>query len=71
MQQLFRLLIFFNSALHVSGDRFAHPQQHFLTVCTAFGTVRQHFQFHLNRGTGQQQCQCSVPKAVYTVKKCS
>ena len=22
----------FNSALHVSGDKFAHPQEHFLTV---------------------------------------
>ena len=30
MQQLFHLLIF-NSALHVSGDRFAHPQEHVLT----------------------------------------
>ena len=28
-------------------------------------------QFHLNRGTGRQQCRCIVPKAVYTVKKCS
>ena len=32
MQQLFRLLIFFNSALHVSGDKFAHPQEHFFTI---------------------------------------
>ena len=24
--------------------------------------------FHLNRGTGWQQCRCIVPKAVYTVK---
>ena len=28
-------------------------------------------EFHLNRGTGRQYCQCIVPKAVYTVKKCS
>jgi len=28
-------------------------------------------QFHLNRGTGRQQCRCIVPKAVYMVKKCS
>jgi len=42
MQQLFRLLIFFNSALHVSGDKFAHPQEHFLTVYTAFGTTHRH-----------------------------
>jgi len=25
--------------------------------------------FHLNRGTGRQQCQRTVPKAAYTVKK--
>ena len=25
----------FKSALHVSGDKFAHPQEHFLTVYTA------------------------------------
>ena len=29
----------FNSALHVSGDKFAHPQEHFLTVYTAYGTM--------------------------------
>jgi len=34
MQQLFHLLIFFNSALHVSGYKFAHLQEHFLTVYT-------------------------------------
>jgi hypothetical protein len=29
------------SALHVSGDKFAHPQEHVLTVytSTAFGTM--------------------------------
>jgi len=35
----FRLLIFFTDlfepALHVSGDKLAHLQEHFLTVCTA------------------------------------
>ena len=29
----------FKSALHDSGDKFAHPQEHFLTVYTAFGTT--------------------------------
>ena len=33
----------FNSALHVSGDKFAHPQEHFLTVYTAFGTMSCNF----------------------------
>ena len=29
----------FKSAKHVSGDKFAHPHEHFLTVYTAFGTM--------------------------------
>ena len=32
----------FKSTLHVSGDKFAHPQEQFLTVYTAFGTMHQH-----------------------------
>ena len=51
----------FKSALHVSGDKFAHPQEHFLTV-------EVELQVHLNRGTDRQQRRCVVPKAVYTVK---
>jgi len=39
MQQLFPLL---KSALHVSGDKFAHPQEPILTVYAAFGTMRRH-----------------------------
>jgi hypothetical protein len=35
----FSFIIFFNSALHVSGDKFAHPQEHFLSIYTAFGTM--------------------------------
>ena len=31
----------FNSALHVSGDKFAHPQENILTVYTAFGTMHR------------------------------
>ena len=33
--------------------------------------VEMERQFHLNRGTGGQQCRCFVPKAVYTDKNCS
>ena len=36
MHQLFPLLIFFNSALHVSGDKFAHPQDHFFDCIYSF-----------------------------------
>jgi hypothetical protein len=32
---------FFKSALHVSDDKFANPQEHFLNVCTAFGTMHR------------------------------
>ena len=42
MQQLFLFINLFNSALHVSGDKFAHPQEHFLTVHTALGTMHRH-----------------------------
>ena len=38
----FSLINLFKSALHVSGDKFAHPQEHFLTVYTAFGTIHRH-----------------------------
>ena len=39
----FSFINLFKSALHVSGDRFAHPQDQFLTVYTAFGTMHRHF----------------------------
>ena len=38
----FSVIDLFNSALHVSGDKFFHPQEHFLTVYTAFGTMNRH-----------------------------
>ena len=34
----FSFINLFNSALHISGDKFTHPQELFLTVYTAFGT---------------------------------
>jgi len=30
------------STLHVSGDKLAHPQEHFLTVYTAFGKTHRY-----------------------------
>jgi len=33
--------------------------------------VEMELTFHLNRGTGRQQCWCNVPQALCTVKKCS
>jgi len=32
----------FESVLHVSGDKLAHHQEHFLTVYTAFGTTHRY-----------------------------
>ena len=34
MQLTFSFINLFNSALHVSGDKHAHPQEHFLTIYT-------------------------------------
>ena len=80
----FSFINLLNSALHVSGDKFAHPQEHFFdctniysfwynapTLLPTGATVEMERQFHLNRGTVRQQCRCIVPKAVYirTVKK--
>jgi len=38
--QLYRLIYYSYSALHVSGDVFAHHQEH-LTVFTASGCIHQ------------------------------
>ena len=38
----FSFINLFKSALHVSGDKFAHSQENFLTVYTAFGTMHRH-----------------------------
>jgi len=41
MQQI-PFIDLFKSALFVSGDKLAHPQEHSLTVYTAFGTMHRH-----------------------------
>ena len=38
----FSFINLFNSILHVSGDKFAHSQELFLAVYTAFGTMHRH-----------------------------
>jgi len=48
----------FKSTLHVSGDKLAHPQEHFLTVYTV--------SVILQPTGGRQQYRCIVPKAVHT-----
>ena len=42
----------FKSALHISGDKFAHPQERFLTVYTAFGTMYRHCCRPVGRSVG-------------------
>ena len=37
----FSFIDIFTSALHVSGDKFAHSQEHFLSVYTVFGTMQR------------------------------
>ena len=53
------------SALHVSGDKIAHPQEHFLTVYTAF--------VQCTDIVADRSAAISVhcTKAAYTVKKLS
>ena len=51
----FSFINLFKSAIHVSGDRFAHPQEHVWTVYTAFGTMHRH-------------CCRPVPKAGHSQK---
>jgi len=81
MQQLFLLLIFLIQPYMFRATNFTHPQEQVLTVYTTFGQMHRHYcqpcqgwdgnSFHLNRGTGWQQCRSIVPTVVYTVKKCS
>ena len=55
----FSFINLFTSALHVSGDKFAHPQEHFLTVYTAFGT-----------DVPSQPCHRSAAISVHCTKSC-
>ena len=53
--QLYRLIYFSSSALHVSGDVFAHHQEH-LTVCAVYTRLTIHtVQFQLIQDTSRQQ----------------
>ena len=56
----FSFINLFHSALHVSGEKFAHPQEHFFDCI---------YSFWYNAPTLLPQYRCIVPKAVHTVKK--
>ena len=70
--QIFGLFICTQSALHVSGDIFAHHQEH-LTVFTAYDTVhyvaagRCHV-FPFVHDTDRQQRRWAISETVNTVK---
>jgi len=64
MQQI-PFIDLFKAALHVSGDKLAHPQDHFLTVYTAFGTVHRYCCRPVGSNIG------ALYQKLCIVKKCS
>ena len=67
----FSLIIFWNQPYMFRATNSSILRSTFLTVYTAFGIMHRHCWRPVPRGTGRQQYRCIVPKAVYTVKKCS
>ena len=61
----------FKSALHVSGDKFAHLQEHYWLYIQLWYNTPILLPTGDKVFTGRQQYRCIVPKAVYTIKKCS
>jgi len=55
----------FKSALHVSGDKLAHPQGHVLTVYRAFGTMRRYCCLPAGSNIG------ALYQKLYTQSKCA
>jgi len=73
MQQ-FSFIDLFESAVHVSGDKLAHVQEHFwLYVQLWYNapvllSTGDKVEMELKLATGRQQYRYIVPKGVYTVK---
>jgi len=67
MQQI-PFIDLFKSALRVSGDKLARPQEQFLTVYTAFGIIHRYCyrQAAISAAT-LEGGSCTVPEAVVTV----
>jgi hypothetical protein len=69
--QMYRLIYYSKSALHVLGDVFAHHQEH-LTVFTVSGSVYPRcchvVQFQLIQDTSRQQLGWTLPDTVNTVR---
>jgi hypothetical protein len=80
MQHLFRLLIFLNQPYTFRATNLPILRSTFWLYIQLWydaptllltGAMVEMELFHLNRGTSRQQCRCTVPKAVYRVKKWS
>jgi len=70
----FSFINLFNSALHVLDDKCARPQEHFLAVHTAFGTMHRHCcqpvpQLRWN-GVPSQPWHRSAAVSVHCTKSC-
>jgi len=68
--QLYMLIYYSKSSLHVSGDFFAHHQEH-LTVFTVSGLQYHGWvgtQFQLIHDTSRQQLGWTLPDTLNTVK---
>jgi hypothetical protein len=63
--QLYRLIYFSLSALHVSGDVFVHYQEH-LTVFTVSGSVHLgcYTHTHTHTQSGPKQCIHTITKKI-------
>jgi len=62
MQQI-PFINLFKPVLHPSGDKLAHPQEHFLTVYTPFGTVQC-------TDIAADRCHRSAAISVHCTKRC-
>ena len=65
----FTFINLFKLALHVSGDKFAHSQEHFWTVYTAFGTIHRHC-CRPQRSAAVSVWHRSATMSVYCTKSC-
>jgi len=67
----FSFINLFKSALHISGDKFTHPQEHFLTIynfwCNTPTVLSTGATVEMNSISTVASCRCIVPEAVYRV----
>ena len=71
MQQLFRLLIFLNQPYMFRATNSPILRSTFDCIHSFWYNAADSAADRCHRNTDRQQCRCTVPKAVYTFKKCS